>query len=96
MRTRRASCVRLGSCNGVKLATTGAGGHEVCFIFARRSADRCITQNAWKLAGTHAMGAFASIYPPLGIPMIVQHTSVRRGDRRQRPSSATWALRWPR
>ena len=34
-----------------------------------------ITQNAWQLAAALTlMGAFASIYHPVGIPMLVQHT----------------------
>ena len=34
-----------------------------------------ITQNAWQLAGALTLiGAFASIYHPVGIPMLVQHT----------------------
>jgi MFS family permease len=34
-----------------------------------------MTQNAWQLAGALTlMGAFASIYHPVGIPMLVQHT----------------------
>ena len=35
-----------------------------------------ITQNAWQLAAAlTVMGAFASIYHPVGIPMLVQHTT---------------------
>jgi MFS family permease len=35
-----------------------------------------ITQNAWQLAAALTlMGAFASIYHPVGIPMLVQHTT---------------------
>ncbi len=35
-----------------------------------------VTQNAWQLAAALTlMGAFASIYHPVGIPMLVQHTS---------------------
>ncbi len=34
-----------------------------------------VTQNAWQLAAALTlMGAFASIYHPVGIPMLVQHT----------------------
>lgn len=34
-----------------------------------------LAQNAWQLAGALALiGAFASIYHPVGIPMLVQHT----------------------
>ena len=34
-----------------------------------------LTQNAWQLAvGLALIGAFASIYHPVGIPMLVQHT----------------------
>jgi hypothetical protein len=34
-----------------------------------------MTQNAWQLAGALTLrGAFASIYHPVGIPMLVQHT----------------------
>jgi hypothetical protein len=43
-----------------------------------------ITQNAWQLAAALTlMGAFASIYHPVGIPMLVQHTT------RPAPSSAS-------
>lgn len=39
-----------------------------CFLVA-------LTSNAWQLAGALALlGAFASIYHPVGIPMLVQHT----------------------
>ena len=39
-----------------------------CFLAA-------MTQNAWQLAAALTlMGAFASIYHPVGIPMLVQHT----------------------
>ncbi|MFO1303271.1 MAG: MFS transporter [Burkholderiales bacterium] len=35
-----------------------------------------VTQNAWQLAGALTLiGAFASIYHPVGIPMLVQHTT---------------------
>ena len=35
-----------------------------------------LTQNAWQLAaGLTLIGAFASIYHPVGIPMLVQHSS---------------------
>ena len=35
-----------------------------------------MTQNAWQLAAALTlMGAFASIYHPVGIPMLVQHTT---------------------
>lgn len=35
-----------------------------------------VTQNAWQLAAALTlMGAFASIYHPVGIPMLVQHTT---------------------
>ena len=45
-----------------------------------------MTQNAWQLAAALTlMGAFASIYHPVGIPMLVQHTTrPGRRDRRQR------------
>jgi MFS family permease len=34
------------------------------------------TRNAWQLAAALTlMGAFASIYHPVGIPMLVQHTT---------------------
>ena len=46
-----------------------------------------LTQNAWQLAAALALlGAFASIYHPVGIPMLVQHArKPGRDDRRQRP-----------
>jgi MFS family permease len=56
------------------------GRREMMVVFYLGVGASCllaaVTQNAWQLAfALVLMGAFASIYHPVGIPMLVQHTS---------------------
>ena len=60
----------------------------------RRGAARRATRDAWQLAAALTLlGAFASIYHPVGIPMLVQRRRGQAARSASTASPATWASR---
>jgi MFS family permease len=76
------------------------GRRAMMLVFAFGIGGACLlvaaTQNAWQIAvALTLLGAFASIYHPVGIPMLVQATTARAQSSGSMDWSAIWALPSP-